>query len=87
MVNHNRHGYNFHVLYLEVIALKELLVASANVQQAHLDQMWKILDDNYISLEQTLGCIAPSGIMHSYLTILYAQVKLNRLRKTIDEIE
>ena len=66
--------------------MKEQLQAAANLQQAQLDQMWKILDDNFVSLEQTLGVCNPSGIITSYLSILYAQVKLNRLNKAIADI-
>lgn len=66
--------------------MKEQFQTAANLQQAQLDQMWKIVDDNFVSLEQTLGVCSPGGIITSYLTIVYCQAKLNRLNKLISEL-
>lgn len=56
-----------------------------NQQQAIMDQAWKTLEDQYITLQQVQGCMEQTGLIAGYLAILVGQVRLNKLKRLADE--
>jgi hypothetical protein len=73
-----------HDMSMDSNPLRDALQMAINQRQAGLDQAWKTLDDNLMSIQQIFGVMDSSGIISGYLAILIARVQLNRLKRQLE---